>query len=298
MRWDDGDWYQDHLNSLTESVRLSRRGFWKAGLAAGFAAAACPISAATIHTDTNGLTAGDIQIPTANGMIPGYRAKPAHGHNFPICIVIQEAYGLHEHMKDVCRRLAKHGFYGIGAEMYYRQGDVSKLTDTREIIKIVAAVPNAQVMSDLDACVAYAADDGADPDKLTLSGFCWGGWKAWLYTAYNPKVKAAAAWYGNFFQLPGFDGPTPMEVASKVKGRVLGLYGALDKGIKLEHIDAMRKALAAAGDAETRIIVFPYADHGFNADYRPSYNEAASKEGWIDTYAWFKAHGVVGHPPS
>jgi carboxymethylenebutenolidase len=287
------DIYEDHAKSLTDSIRLTRRGFAVTSLAAGFAAAVCPVSAATITTDADGLTAGEVKIPVKDGTIPGYRAMPAKGHHFPTVLVIQEIFGVHEHIKDLCRRLAKLGYYAVAAELYARQGDVSKLTDINDIIKIVATVPNDQVMSDLDASVAFAKSEGANTAKLGVTGFCWGGGKTWIYTAHNPKVKAGVAWYGPLVARPQMGGGTaPIDVAAAIKGRVLGLYGGLDTGITQENRDQMTAALKAAGDSKSHIIVFPEAQHGFNADYRPSYNEAAAKEGWGDMLSWFKEHGV------
>jgi carboxymethylenebutenolidase len=288
------DIYEDHAKSLTDSVRMTRRGFAVTSLAAGFAAAVSPVAKATITTDAEGLTAGEVKIPVKDGTIPGYRAMPAKGSHFPTILVIQEVFGVHEHIKDLCRRLAKLGFYAVAAELYARQGDVSKLTDIADIIKIVGTVPNDQVMSDLDASVAFAKSEGANTEKLGVTGFCWGGGKTWVYTAHNPKVKAGVAWYGPLVARPGLAGSTtPMDVAADIKGRVLGLYGGKDTGITEENRKDMLARLKAAGDTQSTIKVFAEAQHGFNADYRPSYDEASAKAGWTDMLAWFKAHGVA-----
>jgi carboxymethylenebutenolidase len=288
------DIYEDHARSLSDSVRLTRRGFAVTSLAAGFAAAVMPVAKATITTDSEGITAGEVKIPVKDGTIPGYRAMPAKGKHFPTVLVIQEIFGVHEHIKDLCRRLAKLGYYAVAAELYSRQGDVSKLTDIKDILKIVATVPNDQVMSDLDATVDFAKSEGANTGKLAVTGFCWGGGKTWLYTAHNPKIKAGVAWYGPLVSRPETGGgAAPIDVAAQIKGRVLGLYGGLDTGITAEHREQMLAALKAAGDTKTHIKVFADAQHGFNADYRPSYNEADAKEGWKEMLAWFKAHGVA-----
>lgn len=286
------DIYEDHARSLTDSVRLSRRGFAVTSLAAGFAAAVSPVAKATITTDSEGITAGEVKIPVKDGTIPGYRATPAKGKHFPTVLVIQEIFGVHEHIKDLCRRLAKLGYYAVAAELYARQGDVSKITDIKDIMPIVASVSNDQVMSDLDASVEFAKSEGADTAKLGVTGFCWGGGKTWIYTAHNPKVKAGVAWYGPLVARPGMAGTAPIDVAKDIKGRVLGLYGGKDTGITPENREQMLAALKAAGDDKSTIKVFAEAQHGFNADYRPSYDEASAKAGWADMLAWFKAHGV------
>ena len=288
MRSEQGD-----VAGLFPRMDLSRRGFVVTTLATGFALSVTPAKA-TITTDTDGLTAGEVKIPVADGEIPAYRAEPAKPGPHPVVIVIEEIFGVHEHIKDLCRRLAKLGYYAVAAELYARQGDVSKLTDINDIIKIVATVPNDEVMSDLDASVDFAKSEGADTAKLAVTGFCWGGGKTWLYTAHNPKVKAGVAWYGPLVARPQMGGGTaPLDVAAEIKGRVLGLYGGKDTGITLENRDQMTAALKAAGDTKSHIIVFPDAQHGFNADYRPSYDEKSAKEGWADMLSWFKEHGVA-----
>jgi carboxymethylenebutenolidase len=286
------DTFQDQIDSLADSVNLTRRGFAVSSLAAGFAAAVSPVASATITTDSTGLNAGEIKIPVKDGTTPGYRAEPATGSNFPTVLVIQEVFGVHEHIRDLCRRLAKAGYYAIATELYARQGDVSKAAGIEDVMKIVAKVPNDQVMSDLDASVAFAKSEGADTTKLAVTGFCWGGGKTWLYVAHNPAVKAGVAWYGPLVSRPDRPGPAPIDVAAQIKGRVLGLYAGLDAGITEEHRNQMLAALKAAGDSQSNIVVYPDAQHGFNADYRPSYNEADAKDGWAKMLAWFKGHGV------
>src|ERR1700761_7237387 len=261
------DIYEDHARSLADSVRLTRRGFAVTSLCAGFAAAISPGAKATITTDADGLIAGEVKIPVKDGTAPGYRAKPAKGTHFPTVLVIQEVFGVHEHIRDLCRRLAKLGYYAIATELYARQGDVSKLTEISDIIKIVAQVPNEQVMSDLDSSVAFAKSEGANIEKLGVTGFCWGGGKTWIYTAHNPRVKAGVAWYGPLVARPQMGGGVaPIDVAGDIKGRVLGLYGGKDTGITEENRNQMLAALKSDGDTKSKIVVFPDAQHGFNAD--------------------------------
>ena len=187
----------DDLTRLAPRFDFSRREFVVTSLAAGFALAVQPVSAETITTDTKGLEAGEVKIPVADGEVPAYRAMPAEGRTFPVILVVQEIFGVHEHIKDICRRLAKLGYFAVAPELYARQGDVSKLTDFQEILKIVSKVPDEQVMSDLDATVAWAKATGkADVAKLGITGFCWGGRIVWLYAAHNPNLKAGVAWYG------------------------------------------------------------------------------------------------------
>ena len=283
-------------SSLTSNPDLSRRSVLASTLATGFAAAVQPVMAqSVITTDTSGLEAGEIKIKTADGEIPAYRAMPASGGPFPVILVVQEIFGVHEHIKDVARRLAKLGAMAIAPELYVRQGDVSKLTSIEDIQKtVVARVPDAQVMSDLDAAVAYAKGTGkGDTARLGITGFCWGGRATWMYAAHNPAVKAGVAWYGRLVGNVSENTPKhPTDIATALKAPVLGLYGGADKGIPLETVDKMREACKAAGKT-CEIVVFPEAGHAFHADYRPSYRAEPAHDGWKRMQAWFKAHGVM-----
>jgi carboxymethylenebutenolidase len=284
-----------HIRSLVPPTDVSRRGFVVTSLASGFALAVQPVCAQTvITTDTNGLLAHEVKIPVAGGEIPGYAAMPATGGPFPTVLVIQEIFGVHEHIKDMCRRFAKLGYFAVAPALYSREGDVSGMSDIQEIIsKVVAKVPDAQVASDLDATVAWAKSTGkADTAKLGVTGFCWGGRQVWLYTAHNPDVKAAVAWYGPL-KRPGTDlqPKNPIDLVTQLKAPVLGLYGAADPGIPVDSIEEMKKALKTANNP-SEIIIYPDTPHGFNADYRPSYRPDQAKDGWSKLQAWFKQHGV------
>jgi carboxymethylenebutenolidase len=284
-----------HIRSLVPPTDVSRRGFVVTSLASGFALAVQPVCAQTmITTDTNGLTAGEVKIPVAGGEIPGYRAMPASGGPFPTVLVIQEIFGVHEHIKDMCRRFAKLGYFAVAPALYSREGDVSGMSDMQEIIsKVVSKVPEAQVASDLDAAVAWAKSTGkADTARLGVTGFCWGGRQVWLYAEHNPNVKAAVAWYGPLQRAKSENTPTnPIDLVSQLKVPVLGLYGGADPGIPQAQVDQMKAALKAANNP-SEIIVYPDTPHGFNADYRPSYRPEQAKDGWAKLQAWFKQHGV------
>jgi carboxymethylenebutenolidase len=283
------------LKSLVPEVPdENRRQFLVTKLAVGFALAVSPAGAQTITTDATGLTAGEVKIPVSGGEIPGYRAMPARGGNFPIVLVVQEIFGVHEHIKDICRRLAKAGYCAVAPELYARQGDVSKLTDVQQIITtVVAKVPDAQVISDLDAAVAWAGRNSrANVQRVAITGFCWGGRIVWLYSAMNTKVKAGVAWYGRLEGDTNAVTPrNPIDFAGALRAPVLGLYGGKDAGIPLSSVEKMRTALKVI-DSESEIVVFPNADHGFHADYRPTYNKEAAQDGWKQLLAWFKQNGV------
>lgn len=264
-----------------------------ATLATGFALAVQPISAKTIATDAKGLIASAVKIPVADGEIPAYRAQPAVGANFPIVLVIQEIFGVHEHIQDVCRRFAKLGYVAIAPELFIRQGDVSKLSNIDQIRSIVAKVPDAQVMSDLDATVKWAVrSTKGNSQRLGITGFCWGGRITWLYAAHNPQVKAGVAWYGRLVgNATALTPKHPIEIASTLTVPVLGLYGGQDTGIPLDTVRQMQDRLKA-GKSQSEVIVYPDAPHAFFADYRPSYREREAKEGWQRLQAWFKQQGV------
>ena len=285
----------EDLTALEAKTALTRREFVVTTLASGFALAVQPVSAQTITTDTNGLIAGEVKIPVADGEIPAYRALPEKGKSFPVVLVVQEIFGVHEHIKDMCRRFAKLGHVAIAPELYSRQGDVSKITNINEIIsKVVSKVPDAQVMSDLDAAVVWARKSAkGDANKLAITGFCWGGRIVWLYAAHNPQLKAGVAWYGRLVGSPDELHPTnPVDIAAKLKAPVLGLYGGKDTGIPQDTIEKMRAAVKAAG-GKSEIIVYPDDGHGFNADYRPGYDKNAAQDGFRRLQEWFKKYGAA-----
>ena len=273
---------------------FTRRDFVMTTLATGFAAAVQPVAASTaITTDAKGLVAGEIRIPVKDGEIPAYRAMPEGGARLPTVLVVQEIFGVHEYIKDVCRRLARAGYLAIAPEMYARQGDVSGLADFGRIRAIVDKVPDAQAMADLDAAAAWAAAHGGDAAKLAVTGFCWGGRIAWLYAAHNPGLKAGVAWYGRVVgEATALTPKHPIDVAKDIKAPVLGLYGGADAGIPNDTVDRMREALKAAGKA-SQIHTYPDMPHAFHADYRPSYRRQAAEDGWKRLLAWFRQHGVA-----
>lgn len=285
----------DDLRSFMTKTGFTRRDFVVTTLASGFALAVQPVAADTITTDTKDIEAGEVKIRTSDGEMPAYRALPNGAGPFPVVLVVQEIFGVHEHIKDLCRRLAKSGYLAISPELYARQGDVSKITNIQEIIsKVVSKVPDAQVMSDLDAAVSWAKQSGkGDTSKLAVTGFCWGGRIVWLYSAHNPHVKAGVAWYG---RLVGAADPLhpkhPVEIAAELKAPVLGLYGGADTGIPLDSVEQMRAALKGA-KVPAEIVVYPDTPHGFNADYRPTYRKQQAEEGWQKMLAWFKKHGAA-----
>ena len=285
----------DH-RSLVPDAPLSRRGFVVTTLATGFAAAAMPVSAQTmIKTDSAGLDAKEVVIPPDDGRIPGYRARPAKPGKYPTVLVVQEIFGVHEHIKDVCRRFAKAGYYAIAPELYARQGDASKISDIPTILRdIVSKVSDKQVMGDLDAAVAVAAKSGyADTGKLAITGFCWGGRVVWLYAAHNPKLKAGTAWYGPIKRDATENNPKhPLDLAAEMKAPVLGLYGGADQGIPTDTVEMMKDALKKA-NKKAEIVLYPDTPHGFNADYRPSYRKDKAEDGWKRMMAWFKANGAA-----
>lgn len=287
------------LDSLAPApAPLNRRGFLVTALGAGFALAVQPVMAQTaITTDTTGLTAGEVQVPTPDGNMPAYRAQPAQGTNFPVILVVQEIFGVHEHIKDICRRLAKLGYQAIAPELYARQGDPRQYSAIPDILtNVVSKVPDSQVMADLDACVAWSKANGGDTQRLGVTGFCWGGRITWLYAAHNPGVKAGVAWYGRLTSTSSEMTPKhPLDVAGELKGPVLGLYGGQDGGIPLDTVEKMNAALAQSGSPASKassIHVYPDAPHAFHADYRSSYRKEEAADGWKRMAEWFRKHGV------
>jgi len=286
---------KEEVLSMAPEAQVTRRQFVVTTLAAGFALAVQPVSAETITTDTKGLITGEVEIPTTDGQIPAYRAMPATGKSFPVVLVVQEIFGVHEYIRDICRRFAKLGHLAVAPELFARQGNVSKMPDIQEILStVVSKVPDAQVLSDLDAAVAWAdRSSKGDIAKLGITGFCWGGRIVWLYAAHNPQLKAGVAWYGRLVGRANELQPKhPIDVAASLKAPVLGLYGKDDSGIPLDTVEQMRKALKAQA-SPSEIIVYPNTPHGFHADYRPSYRKERAEDGWKRLREWFKKHNAA-----
>jgi len=259
----------------------------------GFAAAAQPVPASVIRTDSAGLLAGDVRMPNGSTVLPGYRAAPDRPGPHPIVLVVQEIFGVHEHIRDVARRLAKLGYLAVAPELYFRQGDPNQY-DSIDALRenIVSKVPDEQVLADLDTAYAWARAHGGDGSRLGITGFCWGGRITWLYAAHQAKLKAAVAWYGRI------TGPTnplqprhPVDVAGELKCPVLGLYGGQDPGIPLADVEQLRARLREANSA-SQVLVYPDAGHAFLADYRASYKAEAAEDGWQRLKAWFAQHGL------
>ncbi len=280
---------------------LDRREFLVTSiLAAGsFATAVMPIQAQTrIITDANGLTVGEVKIPVKDGQIPAYRAMPEKKGKYPVVLVVHEIFGVHEWIQDVCRRFAKLGYMAIAPALYAREGEVATIQTSGELNRqIFSKIPDTQSMSDLDSTVAWAKNNGGNTNKLSITGFCWGGRIVWLYAAHNKNVDAGAAWYGRV--VPTANSPkneiqptTPIDYAKDLKVPVIGFYGGLDKGIPVDGVQKMQDELKK-GKSKSEIIVFPNADHGFHADYRPSFNKESSEDAWKKLQDWFKKNGAI-----
>lgn len=281
------------LAKKINETTVSRRGFLLTSLAGGFAVASEPLFAQAIKTDTQGITAGEVKVPVKDGQIPAYRAMPAKGGNFPVILVIQEIFGVHEYIQDICRRLAKQGYYAIAPALFSREADVSNMTLEAILKDVVPVVPDAQVMSDIDSTVAFAKASGkANTTRLGIVGYCWGGRTVWLYANHNSNVKAGVAYYGLLAGLKGPNKPVdPVDVAANLKVPVLGLYAGEDSFVPDDVVDKMRNELGK-GSSASEIVVFPAVNHGFHADYRPTYDRRAATYAWKLTLDWFKERGV------
>lgn len=282
------------VQSFTLMVDVSRRAFLATSLVAGFTLATGPVHAqSVITTDADGLEAGEVKIPVADGQLPAYRARPTKAGPFPTVLVVQEIFGVHEHIKDVCRRFAKLGYCAIAPELFARQGDMSKVTTLDEARAVAGKVPDQQVLSDLDAVGQWAKGNRGDTARLGITGFCYGGRVVWLYAGHSRALKAGVAWYGVITATTNPMRPKhPIDLVGELKAPVLGLYGGGDTGIPVSDVDKMRDVLKAAGKP-SEIVLYDGAPHGFHADYRPSYRADAAKDGWQRCLAWFKQNGVA-----
>jgi carboxymethylenebutenolidase len=278
---------------------LSRRGFFmaaSAATAAGYTLAAGPVRADVIKTDASGLRVGEAKVKVPDGEMPVYYARPANAQNPPVILVAMEVFGLHEYIRDVTRRLGKLGAFAVAPDYYFRKGeDLTKITDFPKLAPIVNSKPDAELLSDLDAAVAWAKSQGGDTNRLGIMGFCRGGRTVWEYAAHNKDLKAGVAFYGTVVDPPAQKSlwpKSPTELAPEMKAPVLGLYGEADQGIPLTQLDAMKAALQAAGKT-FEIKVYAGAPHGFHADYRASYRKEAAEDAWKEMIAWFKKYKVL-----
>lgn len=261
----------------------------------GFAPAVSPTASTTIITDSTDILSGETSIPTQGENMPAFHARPKNATAaLPVIMVVQEIFGVHEHIRDVCRRLAAEGYLAVAPELYFRQGDAADYDDIPTLItELVSKVPDAQVLADLDHVANWASRHGGDMRNTAITGFCWGGRISWLYAAHNPQLKAAVAWYGKLVGDKSIKQPKyPVDIAVDLNAPVLGLYGGLDDCIPQESIEVMRQALRAA-NADAEIVVYPDAGHAFNADYRDSYHQESAQDGWQRMLAWFKRYGVA-----
>ena len=290
---------EDFDTLVPASGGFNRRDFVRKTVGSGFAAAVLPVCAQTvIKTSSDGLLTGEVTIPVGDFKMPAYRAAPSGSTGLPVVLVISEIFGVHEHIADVARRFARAGYFAIAPELFVRQGDAGAYGEIAKLVaEVVSQVPDAQVMGDLDATVAWARGQGADTGRTAITGFCWGGRITWLYAAHSPAVKAGVAWYGRLQGEPSALAPThPIDRVAALHAPVLGLYGGQDPGIPLESVEKMKAALTSRGSAAARkseFVIYPDAPHAFNADYRPSYRKDAAEDGWRRTLAWFKAQGVA-----
>jgi len=295
--------FESERCSLQPMSSVDRRDFVKGALIGGFAAATIPVSATTIQTNTEGLEAGEVAIPIGQEKLPAYRARPLTGGDWPLVIVVQEIFGVHEHIRDVCRRLAKLGAYAIAPELFFRQGNPGAVTDMQTLMReIVARVPDAQVMSDLDATLAWSRDEGAT-GKAGITGFCWGGRITWLYAAHSDAIAAGVAWYGRLVgQASELQPVHPVDVAARLRAPVLGLYAGEDAGIPQDSVAAMRSALQAervsAAAKGSSITVYTQAKHGFHADYRAAYRPEDAQPAFFAACAFFRQHGLALQNPA
>jgi carboxymethylenebutenolidase len=284
------------LNSLHPDVKFTRRGFIASTIATGFAlSAGSAVAQTAIKTPEDGLEVGATQISVQGGNMPAYFAAPKKAGRRATVIVVPEIWGMHEYQKDICRRLAKAGYYAVTLDPYFRKGELYKLTDIKEVLAAANSLEDTIMLADLDALVAWVEKQPkANAKKLGITGMCRGGRTVWMYTAHSMKVKAGVAWYGNLNAAPPAMPLTPLDVADQLHAPVLGLYGGADQGIPLAMVERMRAALLAFGkDKDSLIHVYPDMPHAFHADYRPTYRKEAADDGWKRMLAWFKKHGVA-----
>jgi carboxymethylenebutenolidase len=287
---------EQDIKGILPDKEFDRRDFiWSALGATAALALSSPASAQAITTDTAGIDAADVSIPAGGGVsLRGYRAMPAGNGPFPVVLVAAEIFGLNAYVKDVCRRLAKAGYYAIVPDLYTRKADLTKMTTMAEIMPIVNTKADTELIADYDATVEFArSEKKADVARVAITGFCRGGRTTLVYASTNPKLKAAVAWYGPLGgQANEFTPRSAMDRVAEIKVPVLGLYGAKDAGIPAEQVEKFFAALKAAG-TPAELVMYPDAGHGFHADFRAdNYRKADAEDAWGRMRAWFRKYGV------
>ncbi len=285
------DWLANAYEGMSRRQFLARMTATGIGLA-GFAIAANPVAGEIITTPTDGLTAKEGKVPSGDFQVPIYEARPSAVGKYPVVLVIPEVFGMHEHIKDVTRRFGKEGFLGITFEPYAREGGVLHLTDMAAVRKVVDAIPDAQVMGDLDSLVTHASQHPAGrPDQIGVTGFCRGGMYTLLFAGHNHEVKASVSWYGQLrpAKTPGVRTVGPLDIVARINSPILGLYGEADLGIPAADVKEMEASHKAAGKT-AEFVLYPGAPHAFYADYRPSYRAEAAKDAWARCIAWFNKY--------
>lgn len=285
-----------HLESLLPEVKFTRRSFIASAVASGFALSAGPVMAQTaIKTPEAGLDTFDLRVPVPGGNMPAYISVPKKAGRFPVVLVVPEVFGMHEYQKDITRRLAKEGYYGVTFDPFFRMGDLSTMKDIKQVVGLANSLTDAQTFADMDSLVSFIeTQKRANAKKIGITGMCRGGRTVWMYSAHSNKIKAGVSWYGGLSPTPPAQALTPIDVTDQLKAPVLGLYGGADTGIPLSDVERMRAGLMAFGkDRESVIHVYEGVPHAFHADYRPSYRKEAAEDGWKRMLAWFKKHGVA-----
>jgi carboxymethylenebutenolidase len=287
-----------HFDSLLPPHRVDRRGFLVSGAAVGFALAAGPVNAqSVIKTPADGLDTADLKIPTSDGReMPGYMAAPAAQRRYATIIVIPEVFGMHEYQKDICRRLAKAGYCGVTLDPFFRIGDLTKLTEIKEVVANANKLEDKVMLADLDSLVAFIEKrPKVNAARLGITGMCRGGRTVWMYTAHSKKIKAGVSWYGGLNPSPPAMPQTPHDVAAQLNAPVLGLYAGADAGIPTNQVARLQEVLKTgnANSKASKFILYPNVPHAFHADYRPSYRKEAAEDGWARMMEWFRQYGVA-----
>jgi carboxymethylenebutenolidase len=270
---------------------LARRGFVASGLISGFTLATTVVHAQAIHTSSARLVVGETNIPTGEGVLPAYFARPEGEGPFPTVLVVEEIFGVHEYIKDICRRLAKAGYLAVATEYYARIGDLSKMTDVGAIVRdVISHEPDNTLMNDMDSTAAWARANHGNAQKLAVMGFCRGGRAVWLYAAHNAELKAAVAFYGPVnTPATSIQPKNVLDIAAQIKCPLLGMYGGKDPSIAVSDVEKAERLAKDAGKT-VEIVIYPDAGHGFHADYRPSYNAHDAQDGWARALAWFQKY--------
>jgi carboxymethylenebutenolidase len=233
-----------------------------------------------------------VVVQSAGADMKLYKAEPAGAAKGAV-IVIQEAFGMTDHIKDVCARVAAAGYLAVAPHVFHRTGDpLISYADMKDVVPHIMALNRTDTEADLKACFDYLSAQGFSGKQVGIVGFCMGGTIA-FFAGAEWELGAAVTYYGGGIVQGRFGLPAMADLAPSLKTPWQGNFGDLDKSIPTDEVEQLREAAAKAA-VTTEVNRYAEADHGFHCNDRSAYHEVSSKDAWAKTVAFFDAHIKAG----